>query len=873
MAAAGAEDASPSPAVAASLPWIRYVVTGLVLLATALFWQLAGKSLLLRSDSGLEFSERRRRRLAAEIADVLGRSPSRRPARRLWRAIFDEFEEVLVTSPPVCLSPEAARLQEMAAALRESLTRELQEATKRHDLAELQELLDLGRQAQRFLCGGDLCEAELQKAEAFLGSRCGSRTETMRRLLKFVDGQVAMWLGCGLLIKVVSQMPGPARMIYVSAAVTAASRGAEGLPDFYAAVRTALWLFAAEKLLQLTGRFTMFRGEQLFTVRLKKEVYTACLRQDMEFYDSHKCGELQNRLNVDTSEFCQKALYFPVRFIQFACFIVFNLVTLFIMNPRLVSATLAVLPFTMFGNLVVAKRVQRFYLRIKKRADHSASVTHEVLSNIRTVRSFAREDHELWRYGCDQEYEQRVSGLVNVLQSITAPFFDILSEVSFFVGLYYGGLLVSKGMLAPGEVITLVQGTQACNGPLNDLFDTLPQISRAVQPAARISDLLAREPRIEQRCGSGRVPDEAQLRRSDAAVGGAVSFQDVHFAYPARRDVQVLRGLTFTAEPGEVVALVGATGCGKSTVMWLLMRFYQPASGEVRFDGQSLEAHNVYWLRRQIGLVQQEPLLFAGSIRDNLLYGVPTEAVAAGEHHDFEEELREACQLACAWDFVRALPEGLSTEVGERGVQLSGGQKQRLAIARAMLKRPKVLLLDEATSALDVESEKVVQRAMDEVIRRSACTTLVIAHRLATVQSAAKVVVVESGVVAEEGPPAELALRPDGAFARLLRVQGESLRGGEAEAAAPPAPATAPAEAASGGASEGDGEAGDERERLARRVEEQVAFLESTLRKKGLLPGGNGDCVAVLNGSSSHVVGALADLRKVAQDLRSGDRE
>lgn len=744
------------------------LVTVLAVLCSGIFWKLASTG-SQQSEVALEYWELRRRRVIANISEIL-KAAGRRPAKRVFSAVFDESEGVLVTKWPVAVPSRSAHLVEMTELLRRSLIEELREASAKADVNELEELIQLGRKAQRHL-DSDLCKLELQEAADFLQKHGAIRRQQVWHLLRYCDTATLVWIGLGLAIKVVSQIPGPVRMLYVSATVTAASKGKDGLEEFHAAALTSFWLFVAEKLLQFAGRITMFRGEQMFTLRLKQEVYAACLRQDMEFFDTQRCGELQTRLNVDTQEVCRKVLYFPVRFIQFSFFLVFNLAMLLSANPRLVSATLSVMPLALLGNVVLMKRLQKYYSKIQLRAEASAGKTQEVLSNIRTVRSFAREQYELERYERDQEYEARVLNEVNLLQGGMQPLLHTISELSFFVGLYYGGLLITRGLLSPGEITTLVQGTQACTGVITDLFDMLPEMSKAVKPASRLCELLQRSSSIEV------VNSEVPVSPVDQSVrDGGVEFENVHFAYASRPTSKVLQGLSFTAKGGEVVALVGATGCGKSTIVNLLLRFYAPSKGEIRFDGRSVADYDVHWLRRQVGVVAQEPLLFGTSIRDNLLYGVPPSksmpSSPKSSHRVDDARLEEVCTLANAWEFIKQLPEGLTTEVGERGVQLSGGQKQRIAIARAILKRPKVLLLDEATSALDVESEQVVQRALDEVIRASACTTLVIAHRLATIQNATKIVFIAEGVAQESGPPAELAGKLDGLFARMLQVQG-----------------------------------------------------------------------------------------------------
>lgn len=741
------------------------IVTMLVLVVGALFWRLSAPNL---QGCGAEhdYWDHRRRRAAASIAELLRASGSR-PARKVFSAMFDEFEEVLVTQEPIRATVESAQWEEMKELLQESLGLELRDALNKGNVGEVENLHLLGSRAHR-LVDQTLCSEEMKEADVFLRKQGVTRRQQLLRLLGFCDSEVLTWLVLGLVIKILSQIPQPVRMLYVSATVTAAARGAEGLQDFHAAVLVCFWLFVAEKLLQFAGRITMFRGEQLFTLRLKREVYAACLRQDMEFFDSRQTGELQVRLNGDTAEICQKVLYFPVRFIQFTFFLIFNLLTLLSTTPSLVLATLSVLPFSLFGNIVLMRRLQKHYGKMQRRAEVSASKTQEVLGNIRTVRAFAREPHELQRYMRDQEYEARVLSQVNLMQGMTQPLLHGIGEMSFFAGLYYGGLLITRGLLTSGEVITLVQGTQACTGVLMDLFDTLPEIAKAGKPISRICDLLERPSHIEK---CPRLGQQLVNSNGAAAASGFVEFQDVHFSYASRRNVEVLRGLTFGASGGEVVALVGVTGCGKSTVVNLLLRFYTPSHGRILLDGKPLDTYDVHWLRRQVGVVSQEPLLFSTSIRDNLLYGCADgQAGVLGTSTD-DKMLQESCVTANAWEFIQQLPEGLSTEVGENGALLSGGQKQRIAIARALLKRPKVLLLDEATSALDVESERVVQRALDEVISSSKCTTLVIAHRLATIQNADRIVVISEGTVRETGPPRELERLPHGLYAALKRSQ------------------------------------------------------------------------------------------------------
>jgi len=855
-----------------------FVVTVLSLVAGGLLWRFSGAG-MKQSNSEKEYWDHRRHRIVANIAQLLDDS-GRQPAKKVFSAIFDDFEEIVVTEEPVGVPQQSARLKEMTELLKDSLSFELKEALRLNDVGEVEELYALVLKAhQHFELS--LCESEMEQAVAYLGEKGSVRKRQLRLLLACCDREVLVWILIGLCVKIISQVPAPIRMIYISATVTAASRGRDGIHDFHDAAIMSLWLFCIEKLLQFTGRITMFRGESLFTTSLKKQVYAACLRQDMDFFDTNRCGGLQHRLNVDTKDVCQKLLYFPVRFIQFSFFLVFNLITLMSSSPRLVLATLSVLPLSLFGNLFLMKRLHKQYSRMQKRAEVSAHTTQEVLSSIRTVRMFGQEPHELLRYVRDQEYEARVSNQANMLQSMTQPIMHAISELSFFIGLYYGGLLISQGLLQAGEVITLVQGTQACTGVLTDLFETLPEIAKVGKPVSRICELLERHPRIEMEVDALKQPSYEQnpdgkngyysdfSEMTPSASG--IEFAEVHFSYPSRAEASILGGLSFVAAPGEVLAVVGATGCGKSTIVNLLMRFYTPAQGCIFFNGRPIESYNIHWLRRQMGIVAQEPLLFATSIRANLLYSCISVGVTSPEVDD--GELVRVCQLANAWEFIQKLPEGLSTEVGERGVQLSGGQKQRIAIARAVLKKPKVCVLDEATSALDVESEEAVQQALDKVIRASDCTTIVITHRLASVLSVAKVIVVAGGVVCEEGTPRDLMVRPDGVFARMVRKQSDTSSKHQSVERLDTPMHTEDAkdvgllcrskletdDCKPNGKREGTKESGTG---LTRRLAEELASLESELRHQGALG-------SALNSENGHtcIKTRLVEVRKIVSSL------
>jgi ATP-binding cassette subfamily B (MDR/TAP) protein 1 len=372
----------------------------------------------------------------------------------------------------------------------------------------------------------------------------------------------------------------------------------------------------------------------------------------------------------------------------------------------------------------------------------AGSVAEEVISCIRTVVAFGGEDKEAQRYQVELNKAKAVGKKKSFSSgSVLFVTFFIMFSIDA-LAFWFSGYLVREGASA-GKVMTTFFAVLIGAFSLGTLAPNAEAINEARGAALRVFAIQDRKSAIDSLSDEGEKPAEETVK-------GNIEFRNVQFSYPARPDIEVMRNLSLVVNQGETVALVGPSGCGKSTVIQLVQRFYDPAEGQVLVDGHDVKKLNVHWLRKHIGVVSQEPILFATTIMENIRYG--NEDVT-------EEQIRQAARQANAHDFIMNLPQKYNTLVGERGAQLSGGQKQRIAIARALVRNPKILLLDEATSALDAESEKVVQSALDRA--RQGRTTIVVAHRLSTIRNATSIASIVSGEVIEKGTHSELMERKD----------------------------------------------------------------------------------------------------------------
>jgi ATP-binding cassette subfamily B protein len=525
----------------------------------------------------------------------------------------------------------------------------------------------------------------------------------------------------------------------------------QGVVDLAQVDRMALALVVIFLVTAVTSalRFMLFsRAGERIVNRLRGDLYESLVTQEIGFFDTQKTGELSSRLSSDASVLQTTVTANVSMVLRNLTVALGALGMLLYTSSKLTLMMLAVVPPVALSAVFFGRKVRKLSKAAQDALAKASDVAVESLGGIRTVRSFAAEKKEIGRY---RDAIHATLELAFKRINLAAAFFGVASFAAFGAGAFvfwYGARMVASGELSPGGLISFLFYTMQMAAGLAALAELWTDLQRAAGAAERVFELLHRKPEIPPT--GGKVLEH---------VKGDVRFERVSFAYPSRRDVRVLKDFSLELSPGEVVAVVGPSGAGKSTIASLLYRLYDPLEGRLTLDGVPYPELDAEWLRRQVGVVAQEPLLFSTSIADNIRYGRPEAS---------DEEVVAAAKLANADSFISAFPDKYQTLVGERGIQLSGGQKQRVAIARAILKDPRILILDEATSALDAESEYLVREALERLMKGR--STLVIAHRLSTVKDANRVLVMDAGAVAQAGTHAEL-VEADGLYRRLIERQ------------------------------------------------------------------------------------------------------
>ncbi len=505
----------------------------------------------------------------------------------------------------------------------------------------------------------------------------------------------------------------------------------------------ALGLFALHSALSLRQHVVLARVGQRIVTSLRLRLVEHLTTLSLDFFVKRRTGELMSRVTGDVGTVQQVATNVPVDLAKQSVTFVGALGLLLYMNWRLCLAILAVIPLVVVVARLFGRRLKALSTEAQDRTAESSTILEEMLSGITLVKSFVMERHEVGRLGDQLARADAVAARRAAVVGVFVPVITVLTLLGALGVLWYGGVQVIAGAMSPGDLVAFLLYGGILMGPFSAVARLFTQIKEAQGAMQRVTEILNEQPTVRD------APGAASL----GAVDGRVEVRDVTFAYEPGRPV--LRGVTLTAEPGQIVALVGPSGGGKSTLVHLLHRFYDPTAGAILLDGRDLRIIRMADLYARIAFVPQETMLFGGTVEENIRFGRPSAR---------QDEVVAAAEAAHAHGFIQALPNGYRTVVGEKGLRLSGGQRQRIAIARAVLKNPRILLLDEATSALDNESEVLVQDALDRLMKGR--TTFVVAHRLSTIQRADQILVLDQGQIVERGTHGEL-LASRGVYHRL----------------------------------------------------------------------------------------------------------
>ncbi len=523
---------------------------------------------------------------------------------------------------------------------------------------------------------------------------------------------------------------------------------------FIANYFSMLIVIAALLALASAGRyyFVITLGERV-VADLRRDVFAHVTRLSPAFFDRSHSGEIVSRLAADTTQIKSAVGSTASLALRNAILGLGAVAMMVVTSPKLSGLVLIAIPIVVLPMVGFGRSVRRRSRRAQDTLAAATAYASEQIGAVRTLQAFTNEPLAAARYGgeVDEAFEAaRRSTLARALLT----FFAIFAVFSSVVGvLWFGSRDVLSGTLSPGTLGQFLLYSVFAAGALGALSEVWGELSQAAGAAERLAELLAEQPNLPEPAAPKPLPAEGK---------GALTFRDVSFSYPERPDRSALHELSFHARPGETVAIVGPSGAGKSTIFSLILRFYDPARGQVLIDGVDLREADLATVRSRVAIVPQDTTIYAATIGENIAFGRPGAAPA---------DIERAAQAALAADFIARLPRGYETMVGERGVTLSGGQRQRIAIARAILRDAPILLLDEATSALDAESETLVQTALERLMRGR--TTLVIAHRLATVLRADRILVLDEGRIVEEGTHRSLS-KAGGLYARLAKLQFEA---------------------------------------------------------------------------------------------------
>jgi ABC-type multidrug transport system fused ATPase/permease subunit len=483
---------------------------------------------------------------------------------------------------------------------------------------------------------------------------------------------------------------------------------------------------------------------------LRLALYSNLIKLPMSFFTQKSAGELNSRISTDINQISDTLATTIAEFLRQFILIIGSFILLASINLKLTLMMISIVPLVAVIAVIFGRFIRKYSKTLQDKVAESQGIIVESLQAITVVKAFANEWYEIARY------QNKISDVVKVAikggnyRGYFASFIIFCLFGTVVAVVWYGVTLSISGEMSVGDLISFVLYSTYVGASSGGIAELYTQIQKAVGATERVFELLDETP---EKINSNSNPISDRIK-------GVVSFKNVTFSYPTRKEIQVLKGVSFSADYGQKIAIVGPSGAGKSTISSLLLRFYDIESGEIRIDDKNIYEYDLEYLRGNMSIVPQDVILFGGSIRENIAYGKPNAT---------ENEIMIAAQQANAFDFVNGFPEKFDTIVGERGIKLSGGQRQRIAIARALLKNPSILILDEATSSLDSESEKLVQEALENLMKGR--TSIIIAHRLSTIRSADSILVLNEGVISEQGTHQELLQIENGIYKNLSALQ------------------------------------------------------------------------------------------------------
>ncbi len=528
----------------------------------------------------------------------------------------------------------------------------------------------------------------------------------------------------------------------------------KGKYNFGLGVKDFGWVFLIVLIVQ--GVFSYFRTNFFAIVSekgmadLRKDLFNKIITQKVPFFEERRVGELTSRITTDVEKLQTVFSITLAEFLRQVVVLISGIVIIAILTPRLAIIMLLTFPVIVVAAVFFGRYIRRLSKNRQDELAETNTIVEECLQSFMIVKAYANEWFESIKYGKSID---KVVATSLKFAKIRGLFFIFIITVLFggiFFILWQGAMLVAENKMPVGDLFSFIIYTGVLGGAIASVGNLYTEFVSALGATERITEILKSDSEIDINFNADNLPQ----------IKGDVNIENVHFSYPSRTDIHVLKGINIKINKGEKIALVGQSGSGKSTIVQLLMKFYDISSGKITIDGKPLEQYQSTHLRRNIGIVPQEVIMFGGTIKENILYGKPSATDA---------EVISAAKQANAYDFIMDFPEKLETIVGERGIKLSGGQRQRIAIARAILRNPSILILDEATSSLDAESEKIVQDALDKLMQNR--TSIIIAHRLATIKDVDRIYVLENGKIIEQGSHNELSNTDGGVYSHLAKLQ------------------------------------------------------------------------------------------------------